>query len=278
MKYTHKSARAIAISIKPVATGAFVFVLFALSLGIFFFGKTHNAAMEDVRMAITDRLVPVVQALAKPIDTIQGIGTWAHEMAALREENQRLKIDNDRLLRWQSAATELSSENQRLRTLLKYAPAAPASYVTARIAVDAGNPYSHSVVIGAGINHGVMDDSAVVNENGLVGRIIGVGQKTARVLLLTDINSRIPVIAQNSREHAIAGGNGADTLSLLYLPESSKIKAGEIIVTSGDGNVIPAGIPVGVVTSIEKGVATLQAYADWHKLEYVRVVDPMSSH
>lgn len=273
MKHNRKSARAIAITVKPVASWVMVLVLCLLSVGIMFLNRSHNPIIEDARMAVTDTLAPVVQTLASPMESFNNLGAWVHDMAVLREENLKLRSDNARLLRWQSAATELASENDRLRTLLKFAPDAHASYITARVAVDGGSVYSHSVVINAGLLEGVEQDAAVVGENGLVGRIIGVGQKTARVLLLTDINSRIPVIAQTSRERAIAGGTGDDTLSLMYLPATSRIKVGEKIITSGDGAVLPPGLPVGVVTKVEKGMATIQTFIDWKSLEYVSVVD-----
>jgi rod shape-determining protein MreC len=273
LKHNRKSARAIALTIKPLASGLAVIVLVLLSLSILMLGRNRNGIIEDARMAVTDTLAPVMQVLASPMESFSSAGAWVHDMVLLREENLKLKTDNARLMRWQSAATELSSENERLHTLLNFAPIAHTAYISARVAMDGSNLYSHSVVIGAGLEQGVEEDSAVVNENGLVGRIISLGQKTSRVLLLTDMNSRIPVIAQSSREHAIAGGTGKDTLSLFYLPESSKIKVGEKIVTSGDGAVLPPGLPVGVVTKIEKGVATIQAFADWKRLEYVSVMD-----
>lgn len=273
MKHTRTSARAIALTLKPLATGFFLISLFLGSVTLLFLSKNHGAMLEDARMAIANAAAPVVQTIAKPAEAIRSAGNWLHEMATLHEENQRLKTENNRLLHWQTAATELSSENVRLRTLLKFSPLRSSSFVSARVAMNASNPYSRSVVINAGLAHGVVDDAAVVNESGLVGRITETGQKTARALLITDINSRIPVVAQTSREHAIAGGTGADSLSLLYLPENSKLTEGETVVTSGDGGVLPAGLPVGVISKIEKGTATVQTFADWRSLEYISVLD-----
>lgn len=273
VRHSRKTARIMALSIKPVASWVVVLSLTVVSAGIMVAGRSHNALVEDVRMAVADTLAPVVQVLASPMESIGGLGQWARDMAVLREENLRLKEENSRLMRWQAAATELTSENERLRNLLTFAPESHASYISARVAVDAGNAYSHSVIINAGLMQGVDQDAAVVAEHGLAGRIIAAGQKTSRVLLLTDMNSRIPVIAQTSRERAIAGGNGSDTLNLMYLPASSKIRVGEKIVTSGDGAVLPPGLPVGVVASIEKGVATIRTSVDWKRLEFVSVAN-----
>ena len=129
------------------------------------------------------------------------------------------------------------------------------------------------MLITSGTDNGVQQDSAVINDKGMVGRVIEVGDKTSRVLLLTDINSRIPVMAEGSREHGIVAGDDSDTLSLVYLPENSKLKVGEKIVTSSDGALLPPGLPIGVVTAIAKDKVTVKPFADWYRLEYVSVIN-----
>ncbi len=273
MKRSRSSAFALAIHLKPVLARTGVVILLSLSLGFIVMSHMHSAVMEKTRNAISDTVTPVIEVLAKPADAVSSVGRWIGDMASLREDNIRLKGDNARLQQWQAVATELSSENEKLRSLLKFAPASKSAYTSARVAVDTASPYSRSVIITSGADQGVQQDLAVVNDAGLVGRVVNVARKTARVLLLTDMNSRIPVISEDSRERAIAGGNNSDALSLIYLPENSKLQVGEKIITSGDGGVLPPGLPVGVVTKIEKGVATVKPFVDNYRLEYVSVID-----
>jgi rod shape-determining protein MreC len=261
------------ITLKPLFARAGVILLLSASLGLMVMSRTQPGLPQEVRNVISDTVVPVIGVLAKPVDALSAAGRWAHEMVSLRKDNVRLAADNARLQQWQGAATELASENAKLRALLRFAPASRQAYTSARVAADATSPYSRSVIITSGRDQNVQEDSAVVNEAGLVGRVVEPGRKTSRVLLLTDMNSRIPVISQESRERAIAGGNNSDMLSLNYLPENSRLRVGETIITSGDGGVLPPGLPVGVVTKIEKGVATVKPFADDYRLEYVSVID-----
>jgi len=273
VKRSRSSAYALAISLKPLFARAGIILLLSASLGLVMMSRTHTGILENVRNIISDGITPVINVLAKPVDTLSGIGRWVGEIATLREDNMHLKSDNARLLQWQAVATELSSENEKLRALLKFAPTSKSAYTSARVAVDTDSPYSRSVIITSGKEQGVAEDLAVVNDAGLVGRIVDTGKKTSRVLLLTDMNSRIPVISEDSRERSIAGGDNSDSLSLIYMPENSKLAVGEKIITSGDGGVLPPGLPVGVVTKIEKGVATVKPFVDGYHLEYVSVVD-----
>ncbi len=273
MRRPHLSGIALSLSFRPLFARAAVVCLISLSLGFIIVSKTNENITHTVRMTIADTLVPVVNILAKPADAFSTLGDWVHEMMVLRDENRTLKAENNRLRQWQAVATEVQSENGKLRELLKFAPANKSAYTSARVAVDSASPYSHSALITSGSDQGVQEDLAVINDSGLVGRVVEVGKKTSRILLLTDMNSRIPVFSEDSRERAIAGGGNGDDLSLFYLPENSKIKVGEKIITSGDGGVLPPGLPVGVVIKIEKSTAIVKPFVDWYHLEYVSVVD-----
>ncbi len=248
-------------------------VLLLVSLAMLVIGKTYEDGMGHARMALVDVVAPVVSVIAAPVDAVTAAGKWMNDMLLLHEENATLRSENARLRHWRVTAAELESENTILRTLLRFAPAGKSAYTSARIVADTGSPYARSAIITSGADQGVQEDLAVINENGLVGRVLEVGKRTARVLLLTDTNSRIPVVAERSRERAIASGGDGDKLSLLYLPENSRIAEGETVVTSGDGGVLPPGLPVGVVIRAEKGTATVRPFVDWYHLEYVSVID-----
>jgi rod shape-determining protein MreC len=109
--------------------------------------------------------------------------------------------------------------------------------------------------------------------DGLAGRIAEVGRRSARVLLLTDINSRVPVLVERTRDRAILAGDNSNHPQLLYLKPRAELRVGDRVVTSGDGGVFPAGLPVGVVDSIEDGVVGIAPFVDWDRMEYLRIVD-----
>lgn len=235
--------------------------------------KTNNPAIGKLRTNITDAITPVLSVAARPMDAIHNFGIWIGEIVRMREENIALKNENIELLSWQTKAKAMEAENEALRSLLKVVPSQKSNYITVRVVSDLGGPYVHSALINGGKNNGIKKDQAAISENGLLGRVVDAGDSSARVLLLNDINSRVPVIAEGTHEKSILVGNNSDAPTLSYLSGESKIKVGERIVTSGDGGIFPGGIPVGVVTSIHKGVVKVQPYVDTTKVEYVSVID-----
>src|SRR4029453_1678845 len=92
-----------------------------------------------------------------------------------------------------------------------------------RIVADAGGPFVHTVLVDAGTEDGAARGMAAVNERGMIGRVIEVGRHSARVLLLTDFNSRIPVLVEPSRDQAILAGNNTRRLTLVFLPLNPRL-------------------------------------------------------
>ncbi len=113
----------------------------------------------------------------------------------------------------------------------------------------------------------------MVSDEALVGRIAGVAQRSARVLLLTDLNSRIPVFVGPSRTRAILAGDNTAKPKLVYLAPDAVVSPGNLIVTSGHGGVFPAGIPVGIVKSVAESEIRAEPYVDRERLEFLRVID-----
>lgn len=270
---TRARTSVVSVSFRVLAYRTAVALMLFASIALLVASKTNNQFVQTIRASLTDGLVPAVQALAAPMNSIDRAFAWMHDIATLREENQKLREQNTMLMRWQFAATELENENNRLRDLLKFAPTGKESYTSARVAIDSSGPYVKAVVINAGKDQNVDEDLAVVNESGLVGRVVAASDRSSRVLLLTDINSRVPVMTETSRERAIATGDNSDNLQLRYTSQDSKIKVGERIITTSDGGVLPPGLPVGVVTSVKDGNIVVKPYVDWYRLEYVSVVD-----
>lgn len=250
-------------------------LLLTVSLSLLVMGKAGNPAVSRMRANVADALAPVLAVAAAPFDAISSAGRWVGEMSSLRADNLALKNQNLQLLQWQASAKAMEQENQSLRALLAAVPERKNNFVTARIVSDLGGPYVHSALILGGGAHGIGADQAVIADGGLLGRVVEAGESSARVLLLNDINSRVPVIAERSREKAILTGTNKALPSLSYLAAGSRVEIGDRIVTSGDGGVFPPGVPVGVVTSIDSGGIVVQPFADPARVDYVSVVDPL---
>ncbi|WP_142847274.1 rod shape-determining protein MreC [Telmatospirillum sp. J64-1] len=252
--------------------------LVGAAFGLMLLGKADMVLVERMRMSVADALAPVLDVMARPAAGIADIVENVHELANLRAENARLREENAKLLHWQTVARRLDAENRILAEKLNYLPDPEAAYITARVVADTGGTFVHSMLINAGARNGVRKGQAVMSGEVLVGRIASVGQTSARVLLLTDLNARVPVVIESSRVKAILSGDNSDRPRLSYLSGDPlagppSVAPGERIVTSGHGGAFPPGIPVGVVASVTDGVARVQPFIHRHELEFVTVVD-----
>ena len=235
--------------------------------------KQNSAMSEKLRLSLMDAAAPVMEVAASPLTALSQAQAWFSEMADLRAQNARLREENRQLLQWQSTAKSMESENASLRALLHVPTPRKNSFISARIVSDLSGPYRHSALLGAGTAQGVQKDQAVLNERGLLGRIVEAGERSARVLLLTDLNSRVPVMLEGSRQKAILAGANDGLPTLAYLPADATVGIGDRVITSGDGGVFPQGVPVGVVEAVADGHVTVQLFADPSRAEFVSVMD-----
>lgn len=251
---------------------AYVFLL-AAALGILLLGRADPHIFQRARTTVTDMTAPVLDALSRPAVTISHVIAEARELARLREENIILRAENERLLKWQNAARTLLAENKQLQELLGFTPPQDATSVTARVIGDSGGAFVRSVLVNSGRREGVAKGNAALSGKGLLGRVAEVGERSARVLLINDLNSRIPVVIERSRERAILAGDNSVTPRLLYLPVTTSVQVGDRIVTSGHGGAFPVGLPVGVVSAVSDEGVRVMPFADATNIEYVRLMD-----
>jgi rod shape-determining protein MreC len=248
-------------------------VLIVASFGVMLVGKADALLAERARVALADGLAPIYAALASPLARLHATLTETATLWDMRDENARLRAENEKLRRWQSIALALDGENQRLKASLRWIPDPDVSFVTARVVADAGGVYAKAVLLSVGPNHGIRKGEIAVDERGLIGRITEVGARTARVLLITDLNSRVPVIMEGSRAHAILSGTNGARPRLQYWPEGVVPQEGERIITSAEANAFPANLPVGTVHYSSSGAPEVEPAAQLQKLEVVRIFD-----
>lgn len=248
-------------------------VLIVAAFGLMLLGKADAVLAERARMGLADALAPIYAVLAGPLSRVRGTLADADDLVAIRAENARLRDENERLRRWQSVALALDAENQRLKGNLNWVPDPAPSYVTARVVNEAGGVYARAVLLSLGPNHGITKGEIALDERGLVGRVTEVGARTARVLLITDLNSRIPVTLENSRARAILVGTNGDRPRLLYWSEGTPPAEGERVVTSAEANVFPANLPVGIVHYSATNAPEVEPAARLDRLEIVRIFD-----
>src|ERR1700733_4265702 len=248
-------------------------VLIAAAFGIMLLGKADTVIAEKARMALADAMAPIYVALAEPLAGVRDSIADATDLWQIRADNARLREENERLRRWQSVALALDAENQRLKANLHWIPDPAPSYVTARVVADAGGVYAKAVLLSVGPNHVIRKGEVALDERGLVGRVTEVGARTARVLLITNLNSRIPVILENSRAHAILVGTNGPRPRLMYWPEGTMPQEGERGATSAEASAFPANLPIGIVHFTAANVPEVVPAAMLNRLEVVRIFD-----
>lgn len=248
-------------------------VLVAAAFGTMLLGKADALLAERARMALADILTPVWAALREPVGAARDAVAEARQLLEIRAENTRLREENERLRRWQSAALALESEVDLLRRQLAFVPEAAPAYTTVRVVADGGGTYARAVLLAAGPHHAVRKGQVALDERGLVGRVTEVGTRSARVLLATDMNSRIPVILEGSRARAIMVGTNGAKPRLQHWPEGVLPEEGERVVTSAEANAFPAGLPVGVVRWSPTGAPEVEMFARLDRLDVLRLFD-----
>ena len=248
-------------------------VLVVAAFAAMLIGKADTVLVENARVLALDLASPALEAIARPVAVANRAIADLKEFATLREENARLREENARLLAWQTAARRLENENTRLRELANFREGPEASFITARIVGDSVSAYVRGALLNVGRKAGVTPGQAVVTGEGLAGRVAEVGDNSARVLFVTDVNSRLPVQVERMRERAILAGDNSPLMRLTLAQTLQGIQRGDRIVTSGHGGSFPVGIPVGEVVQTESGSVKVRPFADFSRLEFVRVVD-----
>jgi rod shape-determining protein MreC len=248
-------------------------LLVFLSAAMIVLGKTNPVALESLSNFVMDAAAPLLDLLSRPTAVLDSAADRARGIATLYKENAKLAQENERLLGWQQAALKLASENAQLRDLLKLVPEPSASYVTARIIATSGGTYIRSLMVDAGRENGVVRGQAAFTGEGLIGRVTQVGSRAARILLITDLNSHIPVLVEGPRQRAILAGDNSERPNLRNLETGAAIRVGDRIVTSGQGGIFPSGLPVGIVAGFDGEAARVELYAELSRVDYVRLVD-----
>ena len=248
-------------------------LLVLLSSTMIILGKADQVMFESLRVSVTDAAAPALDLLSRPLAALGHLTDRARDFVTVYQDNRRLAAENEMLLNWQQAALKLASENARLRELLKLTPEPTTTFVTARVIANSGGAYVRSLMVHAGSENGVERGQAAVTGEGLVGRVTEVGSRAARVLLVTDLNSRVPVIVEGSQHRALLTGDNSGRPCLRYLDARAGVKVGDRVVTSGQGGVFPPGLPVGVVASLDGEALRVEPYVDLSRVEYLRIVD-----
>lgn len=187
-------------------------------------------------------------------------------------ENRRLKAEIAELRGWRDEAIAQKNINSRYEAMLGLRTEPPVPMATGRAISESRSPFSNAKLIDVGSAKGVRIGNPVVTEHGLVGRVTGVTGGVSRVVLLTDVASRTPVMIERTDARAMLTGDGGDSPRLEFIRGSGAIQAGDRILSSGDGGGLPRGLPIGVAAQGVDGAWRVKLFSDHGAIDYVRVL------
>ena len=252
------------------------FMYLGLVLSAFSFmllGKFDVVMVNKARIEVTEAMTPVLAAFSRPSAAISSYVQNIQDLINIRNENNRLIQENIRLLQWQTVARKLQSDNVALRQQLYVVKDNSEKYITARVIAGAGGLLSNMLIVNAGTKNGVVKGQTVIGTRGVIGRISQVSNSSSRVILLTDINSRVPVLVESNGIRAVMTGKNSNLATLVHLSQGAKVSPSDRIITSGHGGAFPSGLPVGFVASVSDEGIDVQLFSDFSRLEFVRIVD-----
>ena len=242
-----------------------------VALGLILLSRLNHSALAQARWRIAEWMSPVLQAAMVPLEPLRHVGRQVAAQVGMAEELQRVKSENQKLSSWEWRARELERKLADLEALSKVVEEPRIEFITSRVIADSSGAFARSVMINAGRDQAVKSGFPVINGDGVVGRVVETGTTSARVLLLTDLNSRVPVTVGPQGVRAILSGDNGPTPRLVYLPQEATIAVGDDVATSGTGGLFPRGLRIGRVVG-DSPQPRVELRANLDTLEYLSVL------
>ena len=247
-----------------------------MAIALFFLCLSYleHPLSSNMSATLGDGLFTIKKWISKPVNWAYDVKGYMQSWKEARQEALRLRDENSHLRQQIQKTHTIRSQNEQLRRLLHVRQHIEGPFLTARVISYPGKPYVKNILIDAGKAHGVKKHQVALDQQGLVGHVINAGLYISRVLLITDLNSRIPVSIGAQHVPAILSGNNED-LPFLKYAKLKHIKVGDRVETSGEGSIFPARIPVGTVFSIEGEEALVKPFSPLKNLTQVILTEPV---
>ena len=243
-------------------------------MGLDYNNSVYTSYIKEVFISVGFKVSSVTN---RGVVNLINISDVIFDYISLKKKNEEMEKELNILQTYYIKTQNIIEENKQLKKLMNLIPDLTPTYKTSKVLGDTYNVFNTTVIINGGKSSSMQNGQVALNELGLVGRIINVYNDVSRLMLLTDINSRVPVITQQSRERAIVKGTGNyKLLKMLYVSEDSNAKIGEPVITSGDGALYPAGVMVGYISDIKNNEYIVTPSVNFSKIDYVMLVERLS--
>ncbi len=235
--------------------------------------KINKDFTDEVSMKFVSVSLPIVKFAAFPFNATINLLTNFSELVDAKEENQILKEENEKLRSFYIKSLNINRENKDLKDTLRFVTSKSSNFKVARIIGRSHQMFNQTLFIDAGKDRGIKEGSIVTGNHGVIGRIAQVGENKSRLLLVTDANSKIPVLASKARVRGVLSGNNSSTMEVMYLQKNHNIRAGDWIFTSGDGDTLPPGLLIGMVKKVDKGYAAVAMVENINNTDIVTIME-----
>lgn len=250
----------------------------AISFTVITMSSKESSPVSGIERLLISLTSPVQRSVSVAIQSTRDV--WStYFMAVLAvEENAGLKAELSKSVEIKNRCEELELENARLRKFVNFTASFPQNYVAAQIIARDPSPWFKTIIIDKGQDNGVQKGDPVLVSEGIVGQIIQVSKNSSRVLLITDRNSAVDALVQNSRVRGIVKGDNDNNCLFVYTLRKDVVKEGEMIISSGLDQVFPKGLRIGKILNVTKVHSqlfqdiTIETSVDFDKIEEVLVL------
>ena len=246
-------------------------LMFAFSL--LFSSYLYPSLSNVIKFKTLDYFSNIINAIYSPINTINksiinfnNIINTHHINGELIKEIENLKIVTDKI-------EILNAENNKLKKILNLSNEIKYKYITAKIISKSNSPFIRSAIIMTGGNSKISINSPVIYNNNLLGYVSELGMSSSRVISLTDINVKIPAIVPNKDIKIILSGNNSKDLEIINYLDILPLKTGDKVYSSGDGNMYPSGLLIGIIKIKVDGTIIVMPSKKLNDVNYVQVID-----
>ena len=248
-----------------------LFVLVILSVLLIFLETIEVKPLNGIRSFIKDVIYRSALVVSYPSKSFSNFYDFVEKHINLNSNYEELVKENDELKNNITKTDFLELENSQLRKLIEEQVESSSNLVSARVMLDKQSPYLNSFVINIGSNKNIKNGMAVLDGKNFIGRVVDVNYFSSRVLLVSDLNSKIPVLTEPSENHAVLSGRGTKEPTLEYLSENHTVQNGDKIYTSGKEGIFITGIPIGEV-KIEKDKVKVLLFSDLSQITFVNII------
>ena len=248
--------------------------LIFLSVVILILGSLNFKTIQYVKIGINEVIYRSSFIVSAPENYIKNLNVRMKEHFEFYDEFKKNENELNKLREKKLTNDFLILENKRLRELINESSQSEDIY--AKVLIDKNSPYLKSIILNKGSKDNVKIGMAIVDDSYLIGKIIEVNYTNSRALLLSDLNSKIPVLLEPLDIHAVLSGSGKDFGLIEYTKDGydQQISGEEIIVyTSGYGDLFKSGMPVGkIIKNKITGQNIVNFFSDFKQLNYIKIV------